>query len=243
MKILLPLLVLLLVITGRAQTPDSSDPAAAQARTFRLVSMDEVYSDLRYDLHGVGTPVFASSGGLSRPYATPAGGVLKLYREIPPPEGAPAGTKPTRQTVAEIPTPAAQRQNIVLLAAAPAGSALPVTGVTIEDSPKEHTVGTIRVFNHSSLPAAFGLDSKIYQVAAHDSIIIPFVPDQPANLNLAVRVKSGGNWMPSLGAERRLSANVRVYCFVFDGKPNTEYDPPARSILLLDYVRTPPATH
>ena len=231
MKLILPLVALLCVLPASAQTD-----RAGQSRTFRLTSTAGVYNDLSYDLRGSKTPVFASLSGLSVPYVCPTSRTLSLYREVPPPEGSPPDTKPTKQVVAEVALPTDYQRSIVLLAPAPANAPLPIVGVAIEELPKEHTVGTFRVINLSSHPAAFALGNNVIPLAPQASSIVPFSP-QPTAVKVAVRI--GNPWRSVYRNERRLDANLRAYCVIIDSVAVDEFTPPAQALLLLDYVRTP----
>lgn len=230
MKLIFSLVALLFALPVSAQTD------AAQARTFRLTATAGVYDDLFYDLRGIKTSVFAAMNGLSVPYVSPPGKTLSFYRELPPPEGSPPGTKPIKQVVAEIALPVDSKRSIVLIAPAPPNSPLPLVGVAIEELPKEHTIGTFRVFNLASHSAAFGLEDKVVSLDPQASAIVPF---SPGITEAKVAVRIGNAWRSVYHSERRLDANLRGYCIVIDSKPVDEFTPPAQACFLLDYVRPP----
>jgi len=230
MKFIFLLFGLLFALTASAQTD------ATQGRTFRIAATAGVYDDLFYDLKGSKTTVFASTSSLSVPFACPSSKTLSLYRELPPPAGSPPDTKPTKQIVAEISLPLAWKQSIVILAPAPASSPVSIVGVAIEELPKEHTIGTFRVFNLSSYPIAFGVEDKVVPVSTQASAIVPF---SPGVTMVKVAAQAGNAWRSSYDSERRLDSNLRGYCVVIDNKAVDEFTPPAQTLLLLDYVRTP----
>jgi hypothetical protein len=239
-KLLFCLAALLFALTASAQTD------ATQPRTFRMTATGGVYTDLFYDVKGNKAPVFAGMKGLSRRYPSPTGGTLSFYREVPPPADAPPNTKPTKQVVAEVSLPVAYKQSVVVLAPNPAPNPipspadtpapLPIIGVAIEELPEEHTVGTFRVINLSTNPAAFALGDNVVPLAPQASIIVPFSPGPTA---VKVAVRAGNPWRRVHYSERRLDANLRGYCILIDSKSDDEFTPPAQALLLLDYVRTP----
>lgn len=225
----------LLTLVAHAQSPDQR-----RARSFRLISVDEVYDDLYYARKGVAVRLFATPAAVSRPQVAPTEKTLTLFRQTPPPADAPAGTPPTRTVVAEIAYPANLAEGLVILGSAGENAPLPVAGVALPDLPKLHTPGTARLINLSSLQAALGLNNDVASAAPQATqSVVSFSPGV-TELKVAVQGRNGG-WAPVVSSQCNLMEGLRIYAVLVDAPPQFEAAPPARAIVIYEYHRPPPS--
>lgn len=225
----------LLTLVAHAQAPDQPP-----ARSFRLLSVDQVYDDLYYARHGEPVRLFATPAAVSRPLAAPTERTLKLFRITPPPANAPAGTPATRTVVAEIAYPGDLAEGLVILAAAGEKAPLPIVGVAVPDLPKLHIAGTARLINLSSLQAALGLNNDVASAAPQATqSVVAFSPGV-TQVKLAVQGHNGG-WAPVVSSQCNLIEGLRIYVVLVDAPPQYEAAPPARAIVIYEYRRPPPS--
>lgn len=231
---------LLLAVSTFAQANSNSDAAAPAGRSFRLLSTSGVVDDLMYDLNGRKTPVFSSSGALSMAYPCPATKSLVLYKEVQPPFSSPPGTKPTKQVVVEVDIPKQYHQSIILLAPLSEGAGALFQGTAFEDIPTEHTPGTFRLINLSSLSAALLLNQKTTQARPGESIIGRYELNEGI-LQIKIAVQQGSEWRQALGSERRMGSNMRALGVLINDKPAYEGALPISCCVVFDYLPLPPS--
>jgi hypothetical protein len=151
---------------------------------------------------------------------------------------APAGTKPTKEIVAEVKIPTTYAQCIVLLAPLSETASSKFQGVAFEDSPKEHKPSTFRLINLSSLPSALSLNRQVIPAAPGQSIITPYELNEGI-LQLKLAVQQGNTWNQAAGSERRMAPNMRAFGIVLNDKPAYEEALPISCCLVFDYVALP----
>lgn len=211
--------------------------SAVQGRYFRLLNSAGVLSDLKFDINKQPVAVFANSSNLSPPYRCPPTKTLTLYREIPPPAGAPPGSKATKEIVADIAIPAEFHRAIVALVPAVAGSALKLEGRVFDDEPSLHPAGTLRLVNLSSMLAAVQLGGKTEMAPAGGSLIVPYEPVNNV-ARVMVAAKWGNGWTALMNQERLVEPITRIFSVVVDSPPSYTGGPPVSANLVFDYVIT-----
>jgi hypothetical protein len=212
--------------------------AEDQARVFRAVGLgDGGFSDLFYDVKGTAHAFTANSGSFSTDYPAPAGPKLSFYRITPPPPDAPAGTPPKKTVVAQIVYPEDAAKVILLLYPSPAQSALPITGMAVADLEKQHLPGQARIFNLSSLHAAFSTGGAIAEVSPHTTDRVVATGTGPLFLKTAAQV--GHGWQVVDAMERNLPADLRLFVIMVDAPPSYDGGPPVRGTFVYDFKRPP----
>jgi hypothetical protein len=224
-------LLLLVVLPQRSLAED-------QPRVFRAVGLgDDGFSDLFYDVKGAALAFTASSGSFSQDYPAPAGQKLSFYRITPPPPDAPPGTPPKKTVVAQVAYPKEAAKVILLLYPAPAQSDLPITGMAVADVEKQHSPGQARIFNLSSLNAAFSTGGEAAIVSAHTTDRVVPIGTGPLFLKTAAQGDKG--WQAVDAMERNLPANLRLFVIMVDAPPSYDGGPPVRGTFVYDFKRPP----
>lgn len=217
MKILpiLALSAVLCLALARAQPVE-------QPATFRVISSVGSYGELFYDasIGGKRKPVAITlNQSLSAPLAWPAKSPLEIYRLVPPPPGAPEGSKPTRQIVVSIPLPA-ENDPIVVTFPTSDDRLAPLAAHIVPPTPDTHKAGTVKVINFSKFNTAVGMDAR------NDTLKpggISVFPTGTGRVLFQVAVGKGNNWASAFRGERRLSPKVRGYVFVFNYVDDPDY--------------------
>lgn len=227
--------VVLLTLVAHAQPADQP-----RSRSFRLISVDQVYDDLYYDRQGDPVRLFATPAAVSRPLPAPTETTLKLFRLTPAPVTAPAGTPPARTIVAEIAYPRSLVEGLVILGSAGEKAPLPLDGIALNDLPKLHVPGTVRLINLSAMQAALGLNKDVANAAPQATqSIVPFTPGV-TQVQLAVQRQNGG-WAPVVACERNLIEGLVIYVVLVNAPPQYEAAPPARAVMIYEYRRPAPS--
>ena len=207
-------------------------------RVFRVLGMGGNIPALLYDRgRQEGLQVFTYQEALSGEYAAPSGGTLSLYRMVDPPAGAPAGTKPTKEVLAEIDYPRDVVRAILVLYPSAPNSHLPISGQVIDDPVDGHRTGMLRIFNFSSLPAACSVSEQVVHAQPRTQTVT--TPFTPGGCFVKVAVQVGGGWRLALEWQRNLFANQRVFVVLVDAPPPSPESPPVACTLVYDTVRRP----
>lgn len=224
-------LLLLVVLPQRSLAED-------QPRVFRAVGLgDDGFSNLFYDVKGAAHAFIANSGSFSQDYPAPAGPMLSFYRITPPPPDAPPGTPSQKTVVAQIDYPKEPAKVILLLYPSPAQSTLPITGMAIADVEKQHLPGQARIFNLSSLRAAFSAGGEIAEVSPHTTDRVVATGTGPLFLKTAAQW--GNGWQAVDAMERNLPADLRLFVIIVDAPPSYDGGPPVCGTFVYDFKRPP----
>lgn len=197
----------------------AQSPAPENVRTFRIFSAVGRFPDLKFD-NGPGKtiPVEITSKPLDE-YTVPGKGSISLYREVPPPADAPAGTPSRKHVVAQVTIPAAQTRTLVALIPEKDGL---FRAYALDDGPARHHAGTIRLVNLSRLGAAVALSDTPYTLpVGSPELIAPF--DGGAIL-IRVAVQNQNNWVPAFRMEGVARPTLRSYGFIFDFMEDPDVD-------------------
>lgn len=211
--------------------------AEDQARVFRAVGLGDGYGDLFYDVKGAAIAITANSGSFSQDYPAPTGSTLSFYRITPPPPDAPPGTPPRKTVVAQVAYPKEVAKVILLLYPSPAQSTLPITGMAIADPEEQHRSGQARIFNLSSLRAAFSTGGEVAEVSPHTTDRVVATGTGPLFLKTAAQ--GGNGWQPVDAMERNLPADLRLFVIMVDAPPSYDGGPPVRGTFVYDFKRPP----
>ena len=204
-------------------------------RTFSA-SLDKEISGLFYDLRSRQVPVAATNLNLSSPYTSPPGGLVALYRELPPltPE-----EKPRRLRVADVRLGPGGPW-LLLLTTEPNRETpdQPVVRThLIDHSWKAHPVAHVNILNLCRTPITLQLGSETVELAPGQSRLQPY----PAanHLWLKAAVLTDGQWEVRLSTPQRImSATTRATWALFD-RPIT-LDTPTPRILVRNLVESSP---
>lgn len=188
-------------------------------RVFRVVTTVGSIGELMFDRTSRDTVRLNIRSRLSRPIEIPSSGALDLYRELPPPPDSPAGTKPTKETVATLSFPASLTKAIVVIAQNGNGSGY--RAVVFSDDIRDHPAGTLRVFNLSRMNSAVKINQSVGTIEAGNTKIMPYPPG-PADIQLAVQ--RGAGWNVAFDKGRISHPNLRAHVFVFDYQKDPEID-------------------
>lgn len=189
----------------------AQSPAPETARTFRVFSAVGRFSDLKFDNGPGKTTRIEVVGKPLDEYTVPGKGTLSLYREVPPPPEAPAGSPPRKKVVAQVTIPATQVRTLVVLIPENDGV---FRAYALDDGPARHHAGTIRLINLSRLGAAVALSDTPYTLpVGAPELIAPF--DGGAIL-IRVAVQNHNNWVPAFRMEGVARPTLRSYGFIFD---------------------------
>lgn len=227
----------------------SAAPTAVPA-TFKslLISQTrESLGDLFYDNRGRKIPFLATTGRLSHPYPVPAGGLVSLYRELPPP--APE-TTPQKLPVADIRLDPAGTSWLVLMnSSLTPGSTVPQIRTQILNSSLEaHPARTIRIlnFSHSPVRIATGGDENTggepSEVASGAQMLAPYPADLTAR-RIWVRVAfiKKGAWSIEIKQPKGvIQNNTRVLWVITDSIPSPERPEPSLDLHTLTEAPPPP---
>ena len=195
----------------------SFSPVCAQAvapvpsAVFRLFSSSGWQQDLKYDPGASAKPIAVSAG--DRPgetYPLPSGGRIVLYRELPVPPDAPAGTLPQKQIAVRISVP--ERQSRTLIALVPQPDKTFVAHV-VDDDPAHKEGGTMRLVNCSTLPAMVGLSDEVHSLSVGETKVVPY-RNGATLIRMAVPQNSG--WISAFNLERIARPKQFSYGFVFN---------------------------
>ncbi len=209
-----------------------ASPAAAQGSsvpaplTFRIISACGSRGDLLYDLKngsGVKTQVKVTlNQSLSAPYPRPSGDKLVLYREVPPPPDAPAGTPPTRQTIVTAELPSGLPDCIVVTVPRTTDRLGPLASRVIPGTPETHQAGTVKLINFSEHETAVALDERTITLPPGSIQITKF---DAGRILVQVAVQKAQGWTPAFRGERLSSPAVRGYIFIFNYMEDPDYGP------------------
>jgi hypothetical protein len=196
-------------------------------RTFRIFSVVHSFPDLRLDVSGSRTIRVDIQRNLSDAYPCPTGATLALYREIPPPSDAPAGTPPRKEMMLQAALPADLPRVIVIVAP---GRNDQLSAIVLDDNPAKHARGELRMVNLSRQQAALMINSQSYSLDSGASKLMPYTSGNVL-IRMAV-LTAGSQWALAYSKERIARPDVRAYGFIFDymADPEVEGDgapPPA----------------
>ncbi|HSI09619.1 MAG: hypothetical protein ACAH89_11250 [Rariglobus sp.] len=224
------------VTSGRAQTP----PATVAGMSVRLMSWEGELSDL---LLADGTTFLPARAGefilgravfLNRKTPT-----MRVFREQTV-EGA-----KRKLPVADVPLPEGTSSVLVMLAPAPAGSALPIQGRALDQSLEVHPLNTVRIVNFSNRTLALRVGEKTSVSAPGADDRFPFPAGGAPQVPVEVAVNTPEGWQLVQRSLQPAPAGRRILVVVRDGRPDLSIqDPslrtkPVDAVFLID--RAPPA--
>lgn len=222
-----------------------NDGADTVFNTF-CVNLDGYVSGIYYDCRGEKIEITASNVGLSSPYKAPPGGLVSLYRELPP---IPPETKPRRVPVAEIRLGTGGPWLVVLSATPnPASPGQPsISASAINHSWEDHPVGMVRIFNFCPSRAAFQLAGQAFELAPGETRIVPLPKSELPQLLVKAAVKKEDQWQLHINRPQRilpLGATARLSWVLMEVPPDIE-NPEPRFLLrnLLEDAPVPPASN
>lgn len=206
------------------------------------VNLDGYVGGIFYDYRGEKIAITANNVGLSGPYQSPPGGLVSLYRELPPvaPE-----TKPRRVPVAEARLGSGGPWLLILSstrnAAAPEQPA--ISALAIDHSWEKHPVGMVRVFNFCPAVSAFQIVENAFELRPGEDQVVPFPNTELAQLFVKVAVKKDGQWRLQINRPQRIppaDALVRLSWVLMEVPPD-EDNPEPRYLIrnLLENVPAP----
>lgn len=203
---------------------------------FRLVSLDNTYTDFAYDYKREPVELYATTGSFSPKYPLPSNRVIEFYREEPAPVGSPPNSPPMRIPLAKVELKPEWDQALIMLIAAPAGSPLPMRGLAIDAIPEQHTHGTARLINLSKHQAALSFGKEPTKSGPRDINSVISFPMGISRMILAVEYDN--EWHPVTLLQRRLDENTRIFTIVIDRKPTPENPLPVNPYIIFEYDRS-----
>jgi hypothetical protein len=216
-----------------------SDNLFSTEEGFRLIGISDNFDDMAYEHRGEIIQLSASSGRLSKLYPLPRAGRLEIFRELPVPANAPAGTPTPRRPLANIQLLPSASAQIVLLAPSPAGNGL--RGLAIDAMTDTHTLGRARIINASAREAVLSFGGDPHRAEPKSMGTMVSFPTGISKIIVAVQGDEPNTWEQALYTQRRLSQQGRMFIILIDRQP-TEGDPlPVLPVVFFDYSRpTPP---
>ncbi|MDF3058518.1 MAG: hypothetical protein K0R17_2733 [Rariglobus sp.] len=215
-------------------------PAVDESTTFRIMTTVGSATDLRFDPRPGTEPVpLMITRSPSKRYSRPPGDKLVLYRLLPVPPDAPAGTKPVKDIAAEIPLPAEQVALIIVVAPLPNEK---LAAKVLTDDSKKHPAGALRIINLSDMPAMVALNETRHEAAPASSMI---VPQGTGGILVQVAVANTGGWSLAFRKERLARPELHSYGFIFNYAPDPELGldptpPPAIVRIISEKAPAPP---
>lgn len=211
---LFPLLALVMTAVAPSWLQGQTAAGETPQRTFRVMSIVGRYEGLFYSAGSPGNPSSIVIGPFLSPHLPiPADSQLEVFRLLPPPPDAPAGTGPARRVVFKTKLPSVGQECIVVVR-----PLVPKDQDTLFDArvivvPDTFHAGNCLLVNFSSYPeVAYSVKEQIYTLAPGD---VRLVPVGEGITSLKVAVKSGQSWALAGSDSWRVSAKHRGYALVF----------------------------
>lgn len=174
----------------------------------------------------------------SREQTLPSSQTLELYNWIPVPPGAPEGTKPVKNILAQITLRNAKKQ-FVILTKSKTNVGLPVVGFSIIDMDEEHLPGQARIINLSSFNVAMAMEeNRVTAKSRTTDSIVKFAPGM-TDILIAIEINDKGQWVPVEGNKLRLSDKVKMYTIVYNHPPSEDFPAPVRVSMFTERVVIP----
>ncbi|MDP4644862.1 MAG: hypothetical protein NWS71_10535 [Opitutales bacterium] len=165
--------------------------------------------------------------------------ILELYNWIPVPPGAPEGTKPIKNVLANIPLRKAKKQ-FVIVANSKTNAEFPLTGFSVVDMDEEHLPGQARILNLSNYNVAMAMEkNRVIAKSKTTDSIVEFAPGM-TDILIAIEVNQNGNWMQVEGNKLRLSDKVKMYTIVYNHPPSEDFPAPVRVSMFTERVIVTP---
>jgi hypothetical protein len=134
---------------------------------------------------------------------------------------------------------------LVVLASAPAGSALPIQGQALDQSLEVHPLNTVRIVNFSNRNLALRVGEKTTVSAPGAKDLFPFPADGTPQIPVEVAVNTPEGWHMVQRSLQPAPVGRRILVLVRDGRPDLSVQDLALRTKLVDTVflidRAPPA--
>lgn len=171
----------------------------------------------------------------SREQTLPNSQTLELYNWIPVPPGAPEGTKPIKNVLANISLRKAKKQ-FIIVAKSKTNTELPLSGYSIVDMDEEHRPGQARIINLSRYNVAMAMEkNRVVAKSRTTDSIVQFAPGM-TDILIAIQTSENGKWAQVEGNKLRLSDTVKMYTIVYNHPPSEEYPAPVRVSMFTERV-------
>lgn len=218
----------------------AAEPAEPAFRTLAVGKLSAV-SGLHYEHAGKDVALAVNNIGLSPAYPAPRGGVLSLYRILPP---AAPGEGPRKVPVAEARLEGSSQYLLVLSALSDPGSPGPVqvAALAVDDSWAAHPAESVRVFNFSRRRAAIQVSTPTDTVvlATGESHVAPF-PKKGRIVDLKIATQDQGGWVLRFNCPQGIIPKTRTLVVIHDVQPTKEEPNPDDISINTIYDTTPPA--
>ncbi|HEY9249157.1 MAG TPA: hypothetical protein VIO38_08500 [Rariglobus sp.] len=239
------------LITGACLAASLSGAPATPEPTFKallIAQTDESLGDLFYDNRGRKIPFLAGTGRLSHPYPIPSGGLVSLYRELPP---ATPDTPPVKLPVADIRLDPADAPWLVLMNTnyAPGGTLPQIRTQILSNSLEAHPERTIRILNFSRSPIriSVGGDENAgtppVELASGAQQLEPYPADlQTRRIWFRAAFMKNGTWSLEIKAPQGvIQKNTRAMWVITDSRLTPERPEPSLDLRKLTEALPPPA--
>lgn len=218
----------------RAQSTPTAEGPPVTFRTLALglTSVSGVFYDVR---PGSAVSVSANNNSFSSPYTSPSGGIVSLYRLVPPvaPE-----TKPQRVPLAETRLDKGGPWLVLMIPSPEDPKKIELQ--VVNDSWEVHPVMTMRVFNFSKRQAGIKLGEHTFELPPGGSQIVRYPADSD-QVWLRAAMKDEHGWVMRASGPQATIPKTRSTLILADGRPERD-NPETRGVTTSNLVDVAPPT-